>query len=77
LGDGDAASSPFPSASGLSLTGFFCPLLQPMLGMGGNPAIRQQQFQGSRVAESDGRDLTEHIGEVWPHVNAIPSGALH
>jgi hypothetical protein len=35
LGDGEPTSSPLPSASGLSLAGFFFPLLQPILGMGG------------------------------------------
>jgi hypothetical protein len=35
--------------------GIFFPLFQPMLRMYGNPAIRQQGFQGSRVARGDGR----------------------
>ena len=48
-----------------------------MLGMGGNPAIRQQGFQGSRVAWGDGRNPTQHVGQVRPHVNAVPPGALH
>jgi hypothetical protein len=37
LGGGNAADSPFPAATGLGFTGFFLPLFQPMLGMGGNP----------------------------------------
>jgi len=35
---------------GLSLTGLFFPLLQPMLRVGGDPAVRQQGFQGGGVA---------------------------
>ena len=34
LGGGNAASSPFPAATGLGLAVFFFPLLQPMLGVG-------------------------------------------
>jgi len=41
MGDGDPACGPFPSASGLSLTGFIFPLLRPMLGMVGQPTIWQ------------------------------------
>jgi hypothetical protein len=35
LSDDDPTCGPFPSASGLSLEGFFFSLLQPMLGMVG------------------------------------------
>jgi hypothetical protein len=38
------------AATGLSLTGFFFPLLQPMLGMVGQPTIRQQGLQARCVA---------------------------
>jgi len=48
LGGGKAAGGPFPTATGLSLTEFFFPLLQPMLRMVGQPTIRQQNLQGSR-----------------------------
>ncbi len=72
LGDGDPTCGPFPLAAGLGLTGFFFSLLQPMLGMVGQPAIWQQGFQGSRVVRSDGRNPTQHIGQVRPHVNAVP-----
>jgi hypothetical protein len=49
LGDGDPTLGSLPAASGLSLAGFFVPLLQPMFGMSGNPVIGQQGFQGSGV----------------------------
>jgi len=45
--------------------------------MSGQPAIWQQGFQGSRVARSDGCDPTQHVGQVRPHVHAVPSGTLH
>jgi hypothetical protein len=38
----------------MGFTGFFFPLLQPVLGMGGHAVIRQQTFQGSRVGRGDG-----------------------
>jgi hypothetical protein len=44
LGDGDPTCRPLPAALGLGFAGFFFPLLQPMLGMVGQPAIRQQGF---------------------------------
>lgn len=44
LSDGVPTSSPLPAASGLCFTGFFFPLLQAMFGMGGEPAIRQQNL---------------------------------
>ena len=77
LGDGNAASGPFPTTTGLGFTGFFFPLFQPMLGMDGNPAIRQQGFKGSRVVRGDSRNPAEHVGEVRAHVHAVPPGALH
>jgi hypothetical protein len=76
LGGGKAARGPFPLTAGLGLAGFFLPLLQPMLGMVSPPAIRQQRFQGSRVARGNGRNPTQHVGQVRPHVNAIPPGTL-
>ncbi len=75
-GGGCPASDPFPTAAGLGFAGFFFPLLQPMFGMVGQPAIRQQGFQGSRVGRGDGRNPTQHVGQVWPHVNAIPPCTL-
>jgi hypothetical protein len=45
LGDGDPTCGPFPAATGLGFAGFFFPLLQPMLGMLGQPTIRQQSHQ--------------------------------
>ena len=51
----DPTSGPFPAATGLGFAGFFFPLLKPVLGMGGHPAIRQQSFQGSGVAGGDRR----------------------
>jgi hypothetical protein len=42
LGGRNPTRSPFPTPPSLSLVGFFFPLLQPMLGMVGQPAIRQQ-----------------------------------
>jgi hypothetical protein len=41
LGDGKPPCGSFSTATGLGLTGFLFPLLQPMLRMGGQPAIRQ------------------------------------
>ena len=41
---------------------FFFPLLQPVFGMGGKPAIWQQGFQSSSVARSNGRNPTQHVG---------------
>jgi len=61
LRDGKATSGPFPLATNLGNTGFFFPLRQPMLGMSGNPAIRQQGFKGSGVASSDGGNSTQHV----------------
>jgi hypothetical protein len=40
LGDGDPTCGSLPAASGLSLAGFFFALLQPMLGMSGQPTVR-------------------------------------
>ena len=56
LGDGDPTCGPFTAAAGLGLAGFFFPLLKPVLGMGGQPAIRQQSFQGGGVARWNGRN---------------------
>jgi hypothetical protein len=56
LGGDDTAGGPCLSASGLSLTGFLFPLLQPMFRMVGQPAIRQQGSQGQPCRQ--GR---------WPH----------
>jgi len=53
LCEGDPTCGPFPAATDLGFAGFFFPLLQPVLGMGRNPAIRQQGFQGGRVAGGD------------------------
>ena len=36
-----AANDPFPATTGLGFARFLFPLLQPMLGMVGQPAIRQ------------------------------------
>ena len=77
LGDGKPTCGPFPTTAGLGLAGFFFPLLQPMLGMVGQPTIRQQGLQGSRVARGDGRNPTQHVGQVRPHVHAVPPGTLH
>jgi len=45
---GGTAGGPFAAATGLGFAGFFFPLLKPVLGMGGQPAIWQQGFQGNR-----------------------------
>jgi hypothetical protein len=37
----DPTRGPFAAAPGLGLAGFFFPLLQPVLGTGGYPAIRE------------------------------------
>jgi len=41
LNGGGAAGDPFVAATGLGFAGFFFPLLKPVLGIGGNPAIWQ------------------------------------
>ena len=50
LSDGDPTSRPFPPTTELSFTGFFFPLLKPVLWMGCDPVIRQQGFQGGSVS---------------------------
>jgi hypothetical protein len=50
------AGGPFPTATVLGFAGFFFPLLQPMLGVLGQPAIRQQSFLGGGVARGNGRN---------------------
>ena len=77
LGDSNPTCGPFAATPGLGFTGFFFPLLKPMLGMGGHPAIRQQGLQGSRVAGGNGRNPTQHVGQIRPHVHAVPPGTLH
>jgi len=37
---GSTAGDPFPATASLGFAGFFFPLLQPVFGMGGHPAIR-------------------------------------
>ncbi len=51
LCEGDPAGGPFPAATGLSFAGFFFPLLQPMLGMFGQPTIRQHGFEGNFITD--------------------------
>jgi hypothetical protein len=70
-------SGPRSAATGLGFARFFFPLLKPVLGMRGQPAIRQQSLQGSRIDRSDGRNSTQHVGQVRPHVNTVSAGALH
>jgi hypothetical protein len=76
LGNG-TASNTLPTATGLGFRGFSFPLLKPVFGMGCYPTIRQQGFQGSSVARSDGRNPTQHVCQVRPHVHAISPGTLH
>jgi len=52
LGDGDPTCGSLPTAADLRFTGFFFPLLQSVLGVRGDPAIRQQGFQGGSVLTS-------------------------
>ena len=56
LGNGGTAGGPFPATSRLGFTGFFFPLLKPVLEMGGQPTIRQQGLQGRRVTWGNGRE---------------------
>jgi hypothetical protein len=42
--DGCTTRGSFPATTGLGFTGFFFPLLQPVLVMGDYPTIRQQGF---------------------------------
>ena len=77
LRDGDSTFGTLPAATGLGLAGFFFSLLQPMLGMVGQPTIRQQGLQGSRVAWGNGGNPTQHVGQVGPNVNAVPPSTLH
>ncbi len=55
------ARDSFPAA-GLGFARFFFPLLKPVLGTFGQPTIRQQSLQGSRVAWGDDRNPTQHVG---------------
>jgi hypothetical protein len=48
-GDDDPTRGPFPTTTGLSFAGFFFPLLKPVLGVDGHPAVRQQGFQCGSV----------------------------
>jgi hypothetical protein len=41
---GDAAGDPFSATPDLGFTGFFFPLLKPVLRMGSQPTIRQQSL---------------------------------
>jgi hypothetical protein len=61
LGDRDPTCSPFPPSSGLSLAGFFFSLHQPVFEMFGDPAIRQQGFQGGSIGGGNGRNPTQHV----------------
>jgi len=58
-GNGSAACSPLATTAGLSLAGFFFPLLQPMFRVGDQPAIRQQGFQGDPVTWGGGHIASE------------------
>lgn len=54
LGDANPTCGSFAAAAtGLGFAGFFLPLLKPVFGVGGNPAIRQQGFQGGGVVGHD------------------------
>jgi hypothetical protein len=50
LGDSNPTRSLLPTATSLAFTGFFFPLLKSVLRMDGQPAIRQQGLQCSRVS---------------------------
>ncbi len=50
-----AAWGMWAATAGLGFTGFFFPLLKPVLGVRGHPAVWQQGFQGGSIARGDGR----------------------
>ena len=58
---GGAADGPSLAAAELRFTRLLFPLLQAVLGMGSHPAIRQQSFQGNRVARGNGRNPSQHF----------------
>src|SRR5208283_5514869 len=60
LGGGKPTCGPLPATTGLGFTRLFFPLFQPMFRMGGQPAIWQEGFQGSRITWSDCRNPTQH-----------------
>jgi hypothetical protein len=43
-----------PATTALGFARFFLPLLKPVLGMGGHPAIRQQGFQSRGIIDFGG-----------------------
>jgi hypothetical protein len=59
----------------LSVAGFLFPLYQPVLGMRGQPASWEQSSEGSGIARSDGLNSTQHVSQVRPYVNAVPTDA--
>jgi hypothetical protein len=61
---GNPTCGPLPLAAALGLTGFFFPLRQSMLGVLGQPAIREQGLQGNRVARGDSRGQKARQGDV-------------
>jgi hypothetical protein len=56
MSQSDPTCGPLPTTAGQGLAGLFFPLLKPVHGVGGQPAIRQQSFQGSGVTRSDARN---------------------
>ncbi len=73
---GTSGCSPSTTA-GLGFTGFLFPLFKLVLGVGSEPAIRQQGFQRGSVPLGDGRNSAQHVGQVGPYVHAVPPSTLH
>ena len=63
LSGGNPTSGPFAATTDLGFARFFFPLLEPVFGMGSNPAIRQQGLQGdSNLTRSHA--AREHASEI-------------
>ena len=62
---------PVSAAAGLGFAGFFFPLLQPMFGMVGQPAIRQQQKVWTRTNNYQGR---EQVGKFEAFLTGLTGG---
>jgi len=70
-GGGKTTSGPFPTTTGLGFAGFFFPLLQPMLGMVGQPAIRASKARTmARDHEKVAQECaTNNLGNLSPNLS--------
>jgi hypothetical protein len=65
LRGGNTTCGPFSAASGPSLAGLLFPVLKLVLGVGGDPGIRQQGFQSGSVVRRNRRKLLSARGYDW------------